>query len=101
MTDRQTALMGRESYKEGCKLMRAGKLLEAATAFTWAIDRKARVADAYFRRGVCHYLLGTYRMAVEDIRAAALLGCKDAQLWGLYDIQPADDAEYPSDLFAG
>jgi tetratricopeptide (TPR) repeat protein len=101
MKNKEPLAEQRHRYEEGCALMDAGKISAAVAAFSAAIDRKARVADAYFRRGVCHYLLGTYRMAVEDIRAAALLGCKDAQLWGLYDIQPADDAEYPSDLFAG
>jgi lipoprotein NlpI len=68
-------------YEKGCKLTSAGKLSEAVTAFTAAIDRNTGYAEAYFKRGVCYYLLGNCQLATRDLQAAALLGCKEALLW--------------------
>ncbi|MGB5425048.1 MAG: hypothetical protein WBN03_22975 [Desulfobacterales bacterium] len=79
-------------YEEGCKLKRAGKLSEAVTAFTEAIDRNAGFAEAFFKRGVCYYLLGNSRLAGQDLEAASLLGCQEALLWSRYDIQQIDDS---------
>ena len=71
----------------------AGKLQEAVTAFSSVIDCNAGWAEAYFRRGVCYYLLGNCRLASYDMDAATLLGCRDAQLWSRYDIQQFDDSD--------
>ena len=54
---------------------------EAIQAFDLAIDKKIERAQAYFNRGVCHYRLGNYRQAKNDLEAAALLGCEDALFW--------------------
>jgi tetratricopeptide (TPR) repeat protein len=80
-------------YEEGCKLTRAGKLSEAVTAFTEAIDRHTECAEAFFKRGVCYYLLGNRRLATHDLEAASLLGCQAALLWSRYDIRQIDDSE--------
>jgi tetratricopeptide (TPR) repeat protein len=80
-------------YEEGCKLTRAGKLAEAVNAFTEAINRHTGFAEAFFKRGVCYYLLGNGRLAAHDLEAAALLGCQDAQMWSRYDIQRFGDSE--------
>jgi tetratricopeptide (TPR) repeat protein len=77
-------------YEEGCKLKRAGKLAEAVTAFTEAIDRNTGFAEAFFKRGVCYYLLGNGRLAAHDLEAASLLGCQEALLWSRYDILQID-----------
>jgi tetratricopeptide (TPR) repeat protein len=77
-------------YKKGCILAKAGKLAEAVAAFTSAIDGNDGLADAYFRRGVCYYLLGNCRMAASDLDAASLLGCRNALLWSRYDFQRFD-----------
>ena len=81
------------SYEEGCKLKHAGKLSEAVTAFTVAIDRNTGFAEAFFKRGVCYYLLGNSRLAAHDLEAASLLGCQEALLWSRYDIQRFDNSE--------
>jgi len=83
-------------YKEGCILSNTGKLPEAITAFTAAIDGNSGWAEAYFKRGVCYYLLGNCRLASYDMDAATLLGCRDAQLWSRYDIQQFDDSDFES-----
>ncbi|MGD9274259.1 MAG: hypothetical protein PVI65_07815 [Desulfobacterales bacterium] len=79
-------------YQVGCKLSRAGKLSEAVAAFTEAIDRNTGFAEAFFKRGVCYYLLGNSRLAAHDLEAASLLGCQAALLWGRYDILQIDDS---------
>ena len=80
-------------FKKGCILAKTGKLLEAVTAFTLAIDGNDGLAEAYFRRGVCYYLLGNCRMASLDLNAASLLGCRDALLWSRYDFRQFDDSD--------
>jgi len=80
-------------YAEGCKLTRAGKLHEAVTAFTEAIDRHAGFAEAFFKRGVCYYLLGKSRLATHDLEAASLLGCQAALFWSRYDIKKIDNSD--------
>jgi len=74
-------------------LKHAGKLSEAVTAFTVAIDRNTGFAEAFFKRGVCYYLLGNSRLAAHDLEAASLLGCQEALLWSRYDIQRFDNSE--------
>lgn len=71
----------------------AGKLQEAIRAFSAVIDCNTGRAEAYFRRGVCYYLLGNCRLAAHDMDAATLLGCRDAQLWSRFDIQQYDDSD--------
>jgi len=71
--------------EEGRHLMQAGHLGRAIEALNLAIDHKINIGRSYFERGVCHYRLGNYRQAKIDLEAAALLGCKDAQLWSQYD----------------
>jgi tetratricopeptide (TPR) repeat protein len=93
MTDRKLNQSIRNWYEEGCRLANAGKLHEAVTAFTSVIDSNAGWAEAYFRRGVCYYLLGNCRLASNDMDAATLLGCRDAQMWSRYDIQHFDDSD--------
>jgi hypothetical protein len=78
-------------YKEGCKLKHTGKLSEAVTEFTVAIDRNTGFAEAFFKRGLCYYLLGDSRLAAYDLAAASLLGCQEALLWSRYDILQIDD----------
>lgn len=80
-------------HKKGCILAKAGKLAEAITAFTLAIDGNDGLAEAYFRRGVCYYLLGNCRMAALDLNAASLLGYQDALLWSRYDFRQFDDSD--------
>ena len=79
-------------YEEGCKLKHAGKLSEAVAAYTVAIDRNTGFAEAFFKRGVCYYLLGNSRLAAHDLEAASLLGCQEALLWSRYDILQIDDS---------
>ena len=71
--------------EEGRQLMQQGRLRQAIQALNLAIDHKIKMGRSYFERGVCHYRLGNYRQAKSDLEAAALLGCKDAQLWSQYD----------------
>ena len=85
-------LMSRTQYEKGCMLKQAGRLSEAVTAFTEAIDRHTGFAEAHFKRGVCYYLLGNCHMAALDLEAAGLLGCREALLWSRYDIQQMDDS---------
>jgi Flp pilus assembly protein TadD len=93
--DPQIDRVTRHWYEEGCKFARAGRLSEAVTAFTKAIDHSTGFAEAFFRRGVCYYLLNNRRLATQDLEAAALLGCRDAQMWSRYDIQRFDNSEEP------
>jgi hypothetical protein len=58
-----------------------------------AIDRNTGFAEAFFKRGVCYYLLGNSRLAARDLEAASLLGCQEALLWSRYDILQIDDSE--------
>ena len=82
-------------YTEGCRLTRVGKLSEAVGVFTLAIESNLNRAEAYFRRGVCHYLLGNCQMAANDMNAATVLGCQDAQMWSRFALQQNDDADDP------
>lgn len=69
--------------------MFAGRTKEAIQAFDLAIDMQIERAQAFFNRGVCHYRLGNYRQARDDLEAAALMGCKDASLWSKFQPQKA------------
>jgi len=93
MTERKSDPYIQNLYEEGCRLTQAGKLQQALMAFTSVIDCNAGWAEAYFRRGVCYYLLGNCLMASCDMDAATLLGCRDAQLWSRFDIQQFNDSD--------
>jgi tetratricopeptide (TPR) repeat protein len=84
-------------YAKGRCLTRNGRHREAIEALNLAINKNSLYAEAYFVRGACHYTLGSYRQAGDDLDAAALLGCRDAQFWSKYAIYPlgkgADDKE--------
>ena len=80
-----SAAEARRLYAEGCQLQDAGKLKQAVSSLSKAIACDARFAEAYFNRGACHYMLGNYRLARNDLDAAAVLGCGEAQLWSKFD----------------
>jgi tetratricopeptide (TPR) repeat protein len=75
----------KDCFEEGRRRMSDGCDAEAIQAFDLAIDNNIEPAQAYFNRGVCHYRLGNYRQAKDDLEAAALLGCKDALFWSKYE----------------
>jgi tetratricopeptide (TPR) repeat protein len=79
------ALMDKDWHWKGLNLKHRGQYQKAIRAFDQAIDHKIRLAEAYYERGVCFYKLGNYRQASDDLAAAALLGCKAAELWSKYD----------------
>ncbi len=54
---------------------------ESIAAYNMAIEHDVECAKAYFGRGACHYKIGHYRKAEDDIKTAALLGCEDALFW--------------------
>ena len=81
----------KEWYDEGRRLTRNGSHREAIKALDLAIDRNPLYAEAYFVRGACQYTLGNYRQAGDDLDAAALLGCRDAQFWSKYAIYPLEN----------
>lgn len=83
----------RELRRKGERLMREGAWSDALDAFEAALQSDPRNARAYWGRGVCRYQLGAYRRAAEDMDAAALLGCRDAQLWSRFDVGAAEDDE--------
>jgi tetratricopeptide (TPR) repeat protein len=72
-------------YDKGQRLMLSEKYAEAINAYCRAIDQNTGLAEAYFRRGACYYVLGHYRKAADDLNAASLLGCQDAQLWSKFE----------------
>jgi tetratricopeptide (TPR) repeat protein len=75
-------------YNKGRRLTHEGCHREAIEAFSSAIDKNPAYAEAYFVRAACYYKLGDYRQAGDDIEAAAILGCRDAQFWSKYEIYP-------------
>ena len=81
MTEQSDAI---ELYQEGRRLTREGCHKEAIEAFSLAIQKKYDYAEAYFARGACHYTIGDYRQAGDDLDAAAALGCQEAQFWSKY-----------------
>lgn len=72
-------------FEKGQRYMSEGRNKEAVQAFDVAIDMNIQCARAFFNRGVCHYRLGNYRQAQDDLGAAALLGCEDAFLWSRFE----------------
>jgi tetratricopeptide (TPR) repeat protein len=82
-------------YEKGKILARMGKNMEAIEAFGSALAGNPELAEAYFARSACHYLLGRYQQAAADLDAASLLGCRDAQFWSKYENAVPDDEEKP------
>ena len=76
----------KEWYERGQRLTQDGRHKEAIEALNKAIAKDPACADAYFARGACYYALGRYDKAGDDIDAAAILGCRDAQLWSKHPI---------------
>ena len=79
----------RDWYEKGRCLARHGSHREAIQALNLAIQNDPLNADAYFVRGASHYALGNYRDAGDDLDAAAILGCRDAQFWSKHAIYSA------------
>ena len=75
-------------YAKGCRLSRQGSHNEAIEALTAAIKENPLHAEAYFVRGACQYALGNYHDAGDDLDAAAVLGCREAQFWSKHSIPP-------------
>ncbi|MCG6895327.1 MAG: tetratricopeptide repeat protein [Desulfobacteraceae bacterium] len=90
---RKTPHVSHQWCRKGKNLLRAGAYAEALEAFEAAIQNDSRNAQAYWGRGVCRYQLGQYRMATEDMDAATLLGCRDAQLWSRFDTAGPEEGE--------
>ena len=78
-----------EWYHKGRRLSRHGSHREAIEALDLAIKENPLHADAYFIRGASQYALGNYREAGDDLDAAAILGCQDAQFWSKHAIYSA------------
>ena len=76
--------------------MAEGLTKEAIQAFNLAIDMQIESAQAFFNRGVCHYRLGNYRQANDDLGAAALLGCKDAYPWSKFEQEMTERVVRPA-----
>jgi tetratricopeptide (TPR) repeat protein len=81
-----TGFSDKDWYEKGRRLTQDGRHAEAIEALNSAIDKNPGYAEAYFARGACHYALGSYRQAGDDLDAAALLGCRDAQFWSKFTI---------------
>ena len=75
-------------FEKGRRLARDGCHQEAIEIFNQAIAKDPAYAEAYFVRGACYYVLGSYHQAADDIDAAAILGCRDAQFWSKHATQP-------------
>jgi tetratricopeptide (TPR) repeat protein len=88
-----TDLKAAELLEKGRQLTQLGDYPNAIEAFDLAIDQYREFAEAYFRRGACYYMLGYYRRATDDLNAASLLGCQDAQLWSRFETNNYDDED--------
>ena len=82
-------------YDRGHRLTMAGNYAEAVRAYSRAIELDVELARAYFGRAACHYVLGHYRWATEDLDAATLLGCADAQMWSRFERKRAEHSRDP------
>ena len=89
------SLGAKDWCERGQRLTQDGRHREAIEALNQAIAKDPGCAEAYFVRSACYYALGRYDQAGEDIDAAAILGCRDAQFWSKHFISPvtirADD----------
>jgi tetratricopeptide (TPR) repeat protein len=90
-------LKATELLEKGRQLTRLGDYPNAIEAFDLAIDQNREFAEAYFRRGACYYMLGYYRRATDDLNAASLLGCQDAQLWSKFETNRFVDEDEEED----
>ena len=79
-------------YERGRLLTQDGRHREAIEALNQAIAKDPANAEAYFARGACYYALGRYDPAENDIDAAAILGCRDAQFWSKHAIHPLSNS---------
>lgn len=87
MKKRQSASFSdKDWYEKGRHLTRNGSHREAIEALNLAIKKNPLNAEAYFVRGACYFALGSRRQASEDLDAAAILGCQDAQFWSKYAV---------------
>ena len=92
-------LNGLALLERGKKLTRQGDYASAVDVFNLAIDQNNEFAEAYFSRGACYYMLGYYRRAADDLNAASLFGCQDAQLWSKFETNSyEEDDEEDEDL---
>jgi tetratricopeptide (TPR) repeat protein len=82
-------LTAKDWFEKGRRLAHDGRHREAIETFNQAIAKVPAYAEAYFVRGACLYALGRYHQAADDIDAAAVLGCRDAQFWSKHATQPA------------
>jgi tetratricopeptide (TPR) repeat protein len=89
----------KEWYEKGRRLSGRGRHRKAIEALSLAIEKNPFYAEAYFVRGACQYALGNYRDAGDDLDAAAILGCRDAQFWSKHSIHSppndTDDGQVP------
>ncbi len=85
-------------YDMGQRLMSSGKYAEALAAYSSAINQNREFAEAYFIRGACYYMLGYYRRATDDLNAASLFGCQDAQLWSKFETYRFEEDEEEGDI---
>jgi tetratricopeptide (TPR) repeat protein len=56
-------------FSEGTKYLRQGRMQDAITAFSQAIDLKPDFAEAFINRGLAHYMSENYPEAEEDFLA--------------------------------
>jgi len=82
-----------ECYRDGERLSASGRYVEAVAAFSRAIECNRLLGEAYFGRGACHYALRHYQQAREDFDAAALFGCRVAQVWSRFEIKLPDEPD--------
>ena len=83
-----SSFSAKDWYRRGQGLTQDGCHREAIEALDQAIANDPTCAEAYFARGACHYKLGRYDQAGDDIDAAAILGCRDAQFWSRHSMPP-------------
>jgi tetratricopeptide (TPR) repeat protein len=86
-----------ECYRDGERLRASGRYAEAVAAFSRAIESNRLLGEAYFGRGACHYALRRYQRAQEDFDAAALFGCRVAQVWSRFEIKLPDEPDEADD----
>ena len=98
MTDKNNLDLNEAALLEkGRRLTRQGDYASAVQVFNLAIDQNREFAEAYFSRGACYYMLGYYRRAADDLDAASLFGCRDAQLWSKLETYKFDEDEDEDD----
>jgi tetratricopeptide (TPR) repeat protein len=90
-------LTANEWYQDGQRLKANGRNADAVAAFSRAIECNRLFAEAYFSRGACHYALRHYQLAREDFDAAALFGCRVAQLWSRFEVKLPEDPDEADD----